>query len=54
MSAPKHIAAGNVTFGNDLPMVLIAGPCQMESRDHAMMMAGELVEMAKKLGIGLI
>lgn len=50
----KHVTAGNVTFGNDLPFVLIAGPCQMESRDHAMMMAGELNDMARKLGVGLI
>jgi 2-dehydro-3-deoxyphosphooctonate aldolase (KDO 8-P synthase) len=50
----KHVTAGNVTFGNDLPFVLIAGPCQMESRDHAMDMAGKLVEIAKKLGIPLV
>jgi len=31
----KHIKVGNVTFGNDLPFVLIAGPYQMELRDHA-------------------
>lgn len=50
----KHVKAGNVTFGNDLPLALIAGPCQMESRDHAMDMAGKLVEITKKLGIGLV
>ena len=49
-----HVTAGNVTFGNDLPLALIAGPCQLESRDHAFMMAGVLKEMATKLGIGLI
>ena len=49
-----HVTAGNVTFGNDLPLALIAGPCQLESRDHAFMMAGALKEMAVKLGIGLI
>jgi 2-dehydro-3-deoxyphosphooctonate aldolase (KDO 8-P synthase) len=49
-----HVTAGNVTFGNDLPLALIAGPCQLESRDHAFMMAGALKEMATKLGIGLI
>ena len=49
-----HVTAGNVTFGNDLPLALIAGPCQLESRDHAFMMAGKLKEMAEKLGIGLI
>lgn len=50
----KHVSVGNVTFGNDLPFVLIAGPCQMESRDHAMMMAESLATMAQKLGIGLV
>jgi 2-dehydro-3-deoxyphosphooctonate aldolase (KDO 8-P synthase) len=50
----KHIKTGNVTFGNDLPMVLIAGPCQMESREHAMEMAEALSYIAKELEIGLI
>ncbi|MFZ4124779.1 MAG: 3-deoxy-8-phosphooctulonate synthase [Rickettsiales bacterium] len=49
-----HVKAGNVTFGNDLPFVLIAGPCQMESRDHAIEMAGALVEITKKLNIPLV
>ncbi len=54
MQPNAHVTAGNVTFGNDLPLALIAGPCQLESRDHAFMMAGALKEMAEKLGIGLI
>lgn len=54
MAAAKHISVGNVTFGNNLPFVLIAGPCQMESRDHTLMMAETLATMAQKLGIGLI
>jgi 2-dehydro-3-deoxyphosphooctonate aldolase (KDO 8-P synthase) len=49
-----HIHVGNVKFGNDRPLALIAGPCQLESRDHAFDMAGALKEMAAKLGIGLI
>lgn len=49
-----HIKVGNLTFGNDLPFVLIAGPCQMESRDHAMMMAESLKKLTDKLGIGFI
>ncbi len=49
-----RITVGNVTIGNDLPLVLIAGPCQMESRDHAIEVAGRLTEMAKAKGIGLI
>ncbi|MCC0029040.1 MAG: 3-deoxy-8-phosphooctulonate synthase [Brucellaceae bacterium] len=55
MSAPNaHVTAGSVTFGNDLPLALIAGPCQMESRDHAFDMAGALVEMTRRLGIGFV
>ena len=50
----KHVSIGNVTVGNDLPFMLIAGPCQMESREHALDVAGQLAEMTKKLGIGFI
>ena len=41
-------------FGNDLPFALIVGPCAMESRDHALFMAGALKEIAGRLGIGLV
>lgn len=54
MVSQKHVKVGNVTFGNDLPFVLIAGPCQMESRQHALETAQALVEMTSKLGIGFI
>jgi 2-dehydro-3-deoxyphosphooctonate aldolase (KDO 8-P synthase) len=54
MTEQKHIKAGNTTFGNDLPFTLIAGPCQMESRDHALMMAEKLAEITSKLGIDFI
>lgn len=43
-----------VRFGNRLPLALIAGPCQMESRDHALEIALALKETADKLGIGLV
>ncbi|MFC0283440.1 3-deoxy-8-phosphooctulonate synthase [Camelimonas abortus] len=43
-----------VQFGAALPLALIAGPCQMESREHALMMAGELAAMAERLGVGLV
>lgn len=43
-----------VTFSQTARFSLIGGPCQMESRDHAYMMAGALVEMTDKLGIGLV
>ncbi|MFT4161879.1 3-deoxy-8-phosphooctulonate synthase [Shinella sp.] len=43
-----------VTFAQDKRFSLIAGPCQMESRDHAYMIAGTLVELCDKLGIALV
>ena len=45
---------GQVTFSNTGRLSLIAGPCQMESRDHAFMVAGTLKELCEKLGIGLV
>ncbi len=48
------VRAGDVSFGNALPLALIAGPCQMESRQHAFDMAGALKEMAAKAGVGLV
>jgi 2-dehydro-3-deoxyphosphooctonate aldolase (KDO 8-P synthase) len=48
------VSAGNATFGNDLPITIIAGPCQMESHDHAMMMAERVKSIADRLGIGLV
>lgn len=50
----RHITIGNVTIGNDLPLVLIAGPCQMESRDHAMFMVESLLNITEKLNVPLI
>lgn len=50
----KHIKVGNVTLGNDLPLVLIAGPCQIESRDHALEVAEALSYIAKEMEIGFI
>jgi 2-dehydro-3-deoxyphosphooctonate aldolase (KDO 8-P synthase) len=50
----RHVTVGNVTLGNDLPLVIIAGPCQMESRQHTLDMSGALKEIAGKLGVGLI
>ena len=48
------VTAGAVKFGNDLPLSLIAGPCQLESRAHAFEMASALKEIAQRLGIGLV
>ncbi len=50
----RQVGIGKVTLGNDLPLVLIAGPCQLESRDHAMDMAGALVEICGRADMGLI
>lgn len=54
MTSPHHISVGPVTFGNDLPFVLIAGPCVLESRDHALMMAESLKNITDKLNIPFI
>ena len=48
------VMAGATAFANHLPLALIAGPCQMESRDHALEMAGALKAMTEALGIGLV
>ena len=50
----KTVTLQNITFANDKPFVLIAGPCQMESREHAFDMCGTLVELTQKLGIPFI
>ncbi|ACB81059.1 2-dehydro-3-deoxyphosphooctonate aldolase [Methylorubrum populi BJ001] len=48
------VQTGGVTFANHLPLALIAGPCQLEGRTHALEVASALKEMAQKLGIGLV
>ena len=48
------VTIGNVTFANDRPIALFAGPCQMESRAHALEMASALKEICGRLGIGLV
>ncbi|BCG94742.1 3-deoxy-8-phosphooctulonate synthase [Mesorhizobium sp. 131-2-1] len=50
----SSVTVGNVVFANTAPLSLIAGPCQLESRQHAFDMAGALKELAGKLGIGLV
>jgi 2-dehydro-3-deoxyphosphooctonate aldolase (KDO 8-P synthase) len=55
MSAPASVvSAGKVRFGNDLPISVIAGPCQLESRDHAFEVATELKAISERLNIGLV
>jgi 2-dehydro-3-deoxyphosphooctonate aldolase (KDO 8-P synthase) len=53
--APNSVvSAGSVSFGNHLPIAVLAGPCQMESRAHALEIASGLKEICTRLGIGLI
>ena len=54
MTAARHVVIGSVTVGNDLPFVLIAGPCQMESRSHALETASALKAMCDREGVPLI
>ncbi|MGB0572059.1 MAG: 3-deoxy-8-phosphooctulonate synthase [Alphaproteobacteria bacterium] len=54
MAETRHVRVGDVSFGNDLPLTLIAGPCQLESRAHGLEISGVLKEMADRLGVGLI
>ncbi|WP_011580971.1 MULTISPECIES: 3-deoxy-8-phosphooctulonate synthase [Chelativorans] len=49
-----RVEIGQAVFANDAPLALIAGPCQLESREHAFEMAGRLKEMAEKLGLGFV
>ena len=48
------VGVGRVTFANDRPIAVFAGPCQMESRAHALEMAAALKEIAGRLGLGLV
>lgn len=54
MTRPIHVQARDVTFGNDLPLVLIAGPCQLEGLDHALSIATPLAEACRKSGAGFV
>jgi 2-dehydro-3-deoxyphosphooctonate aldolase (KDO 8-P synthase) len=48
------VSVGKAKFGNDLPLALIAGPCVLESRAHALETASALKEIADRLGLGLV
>src|SRR5215213_8535313 len=55
MTKPNPVVKiGSVEVGNKKPLSLIAGPCALESRDHALEMASALKEVARKAGVGLI
>src|SRR5690349_1712250 len=49
-----EVTVGPVRFGNRLPLALIAGPCALESRAHALEMASALKEIAARTGVGLV
>jgi 2-dehydro-3-deoxyphosphooctonate aldolase (KDO 8-P synthase) len=51
---PQHVAIGDLTLGNDLPLAFIVGPNTLESRAHALEISAALAEIAGKLRVGLI
>jgi 2-dehydro-3-deoxyphosphooctonate aldolase (KDO 8-P synthase) len=54
MTTPQTVTVGALEIANDRPLTVIAGPCQLESRQHAHDMCGALVEITRGLGLGLI
>ncbi len=54
MTAARTVRIGSLEVANDRPLMIIAGPCQLESRAHALEMSQALREMTAKLGIGLV
>tara|TARA_B100000676_G_scaffold288747_1_gene320595 strand:+ start:2864 stop:3706 length:843 start_codon:yes stop_codon:yes gene_type:complete len=54
MQEQKRVEIGSVSVANDLPLTLIAGPCALESRAHALEMSQALCEITERLGIGFI
>ncbi len=50
----RHVPVGSYSIGNDLPFVMIAGPCQIESREHALETATALKEMGEAAGVPII
>ncbi len=54
MTAASMVRIGALALSNALPLTLIAGPCQLEGRDHALAIAGALVEACDRAGAGLI
>lgn len=54
VSAARTVSAGGVDFANDRPFVLVSGPCQIESRDHALGLAARLAAMARAAGVPFV
>lgn len=50
----RSVEVGPVTFAQDLPFVLIAGPCAIESREHALLVASRLVELTREKGVPFV
>lgn len=54
MTAPRTVTVGRVEIGNDRPLTLIAGPCQLEGLDHSLGIAGPLAEACAEAGLGFV
>jgi 2-dehydro-3-deoxyphosphooctonate aldolase (KDO 8-P synthase) len=54
MTPNPIVSVGSVRIGNALPLMVFAGPCQLETREHALIIASELKAIAGRLGIGLV
>jgi 2-dehydro-3-deoxyphosphooctonate aldolase (KDO 8-P synthase) len=54
IESSRHVKIGELTLGNDLPLVFIIGPNTLESRAHALEMSAALAEIAGKLNVGLV
>ena len=54
MTRQRHIRIGNLTCGNDLPLTVIAGPCQLETLDHALMIAQTMARACHDAGAGFV
>ena len=54
MTSPKHIRIRDMSCGNDLPLVVIAGPCQLETLDHALMIGERMAEACRRAGAGFV
>lgn len=50
----KHVSVADLTIGNDRPLTIIAGPCQLESADHAQMIAGQMKQACDAVGAGYV
>ena len=50
----KTVSVGNFKIGNELPLSLLCGPCQIESRQHAIDICGSMIEITNKLGMNYV